>query len=185
MRYKYRVLDKLIEAEAERLQCNPFHVLPFTAPEISSSNSPSYFATLTEDIFVQILDRVEVYDISICSCVCKNWRMMGLRYLKDIKTLEHSVGTHLTRRRGWLGIDGDFNGHRALYDWRLIGQKLTRWTLQMSSSIESLKLTFPIQKRSLILFVNSCPNLKHLLFTVTDEFETPSTKLGTSIVVIL
>ena len=64
--------------------CRAESVLPHLSLQPSQVSAAS-FEDLPCNVLHDVLDKVELYDVTCVMCVCKKWRSMGLDYLKGLE----------------------------------------------------------------------------------------------------
>eukprot|EP00210_Caulerpa_lentillifera_P008142 g7776.t1 len=161
---KLNVYQDTLEKEASRLNCHVSEIRPVcpVLPLKPGNDVESKFPDLPQNIFIDIMKRLEIVDVFRLTLVCKKWRDAVHSNPKQLNKAEYAFTTHMITFTGWMDPSNN-------KDWKLIGGEyakfglpLINWYCKKSQNLETLILDLNTPYHRLARLLKTGVTIKHL-----------------------
>eukprot|EP00210_Caulerpa_lentillifera_P007619 g7277.t1 len=174
---KLDVYQEKLEEEASRLNCHVSEIRPVCPilPLKPGNDMESKFPDLSQNIFINIMKRLEIIDVFRLTLVCKKWREAVYSNPKKFNKAEYAFTTHMITFTDWMdpSINKDRQQIRRKYE--RFSRRLLKWYCELSQNLETLILDYGMPYCALASLLKIGVTLKHLRIKgyYGDEVELP------------
>eukprot|EP00210_Caulerpa_lentillifera_P008082 g7717.t1 len=173
---RQNLYQRILAVEAECLNCDISEVRP-TVPvhPLNYNEAESKLCQLPDDVFLNILARLESIEVYRTTLVCKKWRQFVCRYSSAFKRIEYAPTTHLITFTEWMNPSSElFSCEISIRDclarFNPVGWALMKRCCETFPNLETcvLKGLYPLLG-DVEFILKKCRNIKNLQFTMKSS----------------
>eukprot|EP00210_Caulerpa_lentillifera_P007621 g7279.t1 len=161
---KLNAYQEALEEEASRLNCHVSEVRPVSPvlPLKPGNDMESKFPNLPQNIFINIMKRLEIVDVFRLTLVCKKWREAVYSNPKEFNKAEYAFTTHMITFTDWMDPSINKDRNQILREYEKFGPPLINWYCELSQNLETLILNHGMPYHRLAHLLKTGVTIKHL-----------------------